>query len=42
MVKNRIAITYTTKTGGAAKGFLEFLKARENLKSMLIITCDWD
>ena len=42
MVKNRIAITYTTKTGGAAKGFLEFLKARENLKSMLIITCDWE
>ena len=42
MPKNRIAITYTTKTGGAAKGFLEFLKARENLTLMLLITCDWE
>ena len=42
MNKKQIAITYTIKKGGAAKGFLEFLKARENLKSISIITCDWE
>jgi len=41
MVENRIAITYTIKHGGAAKGFIEFLKERENLDSIQIITSDW-
>ena len=41
MSEKRFAIAHTVKTGGAAKGFLEFLKVRENIESVTIISADW-
>ena len=42
MFKMIIAVAYTKKQGGAAKGFLEFLNIREKNEDVHIITADWE
>lgn len=37
----KIAITYSIVNGGASKGFLEFLKSRENIDEVNLISAEW-